>query len=597
MSIGFNSIPSNLLIPFMAVEFDSSKAAQGPAQLNYVGLLIGQMTGQGTATPNTLYKVTSADQVLTYAGRGSQLHLMAKAWFANNQFTEAWIGVLADNSAGVAASGTLTVSGPATAAGTIQGYVAGNLIQVAVASGDSANTIASNLASAIGKHATGTVTCATAIAGNTVTVGSTLFTGASGAATPGAATFSIDTSNNACAASIAAQVNAHAIASKLVVATALSAVVTFRAVVGGTAGEVALTSSGSTLAVSGATLTGDSADTDLPLHASVSSAVVTTYARNKGPTGNDIDMRFNLQPTDRFPAGVSVAVGAMSSGATNPVLTSLIAAMGDRWFQVIAHPYTDATSLSALEAEMLSRAGPMRSIDGACITSAAGTQSTLGTLGTGRNSQFSCIVAQPGKNPLAEPCEFAAAVAAQIAASAANDPAQPFQTLPLVGIVAPDPADLFTNNERNTNAHDGIAGSRSVSGQVVLDAMVTTYQTNAAGTPDTAYQQLNTVLNLLYLRYSFRNRIQTRYPRAKIMDDGQPLPAGQQVLTPSAGAAEAVLWATEMQALGLVEDVDDFKKNVVCQRDLSNPNRLNWLLPPNLVNQFVTGAAQVQFRL
>jgi phage tail sheath gpL-like len=63
---------------------------------------------------------------------------MAKAIFAANKFTETWIGVFDDNGAGVAATGTITVTGPATAAGTISLYLGGTLISVPVASGDAA---------------------------------------------------------------------------------------------------------------------------------------------------------------------------------------------------------------------------------------------------------------------------------------------------------------------------------------------------------------------------------------------------------------------------------------------------------------------------
>ena len=56
------------------------------------------------------------------------LHRMAIAWFASNKSTELWLGVLADNGAGVAATGTIVVTGPATATGTIPLYLGGVLV-------------------------------------------------------------------------------------------------------------------------------------------------------------------------------------------------------------------------------------------------------------------------------------------------------------------------------------------------------------------------------------------------------------------------------------------------------------------------------------
>lgn len=76
-----------------------------------------------------------------------------------------------------------------------------------------------------------TLTAATAVAGDTFLITLAdgtkhLFTGAAGAATLGQATFSVDTGNNACATSIAAQINGYAPFSGVLSASASSAVVT-----------------------------------------------------------------------------------------------------------------------------------------------------------------------------------------------------------------------------------------------------------------------------------------------------------------------------------------------------------------------------------
>jgi hypothetical protein len=88
------------------------------------------------------------------------------------------------------------------------------------------------------KRATGVITVssyANLVSGtdDVVTVGATAFTAQAGAATPGDPTFQAATSNNATATSLAAQINAHAVASLLVYAVASSAVVTLYAVTDG----------------------------------------------------------------------------------------------------------------------------------------------------------------------------------------------------------------------------------------------------------------------------------------------------------------------------------------------------------------------------
>ena len=58
--------------------------------------------------------------------------------------------------------------------------------------------------------------------------------------------------------------------------------------------------------------------------------------------------------------------------------------------------------------------------------------------------------------------------------------------------------------------------------------------------------------------------------------------------------AEAIKLATED---GLIEDIEGFKRDLLIKRSTQNPNRMNAVLTPNLVNQFDIFAAAVQYRL
>lgn len=600
MPISFDQISNSIRTPFVTAEFDNSQADQGDALLPYRVLLIGQRMPSGSAVIDTPVRVTSADQVAQICGRGSMLHRMAKAYFALNKSTETWLGVLGGSSAGILATGSFTVTGPATAAGTVVLYIGGDRIEVAVANADSANTIAGNIATAIGKHAAGTVTLNGAVAGTNITIGTTTFVGTVGGVVLGAATYSVDTSNNAAAASLVAQVHGHATAGKLVRASAASAVVTFRDIAGGAAGNsIPLSSTdGAKAAVSAATLLGATPTaTDLPVHASVSGAVVTTYAKNTGLVANELDMRLNYNDGETLPAGVGVAVGAMSGGASNPTLDNLIAHLGDVWYQLMANPYTDATSLGTLEAELADRFGPSRMIDGFSFTGKNDTYSNVATLGESRNSQHNAIL-RVNDRPT-QSCEIAAATAAVVAIAGSIDPARPFQTLPLTGVKqAMPPSVRDTQDERNLLLFDGVSTLVDAAGGVVrIERLITTYQTNAAGSPDPSYLDVNTMLTLMYLRYSFRNMWSNKYPRHKLGDDGTKFGAGQPVVTPSIGRAEAISWFSDMEELGLVEDLASFKANLVVERNATDVNRLDFLLPPNLINQLIVTAAQIQFRL
>src|SRR5690606_11591573 len=63
-----------------------------------------------------------------------------------------------------------------------------------------------------------------------------------------------------------------------------------------------------------------------------SDAAVTVAFRNAGLVGNSFDMRHSYRDDEALPDGLSLSISALSGGTTNPVLTSLIAAMGDTWY-------------------------------------------------------------------------------------------------------------------------------------------------------------------------------------------------------------------------------------------------------------------------
>lgn len=600
--VAFNSIPSALRVPFVVAEIDSSRAGASPGPQPYRALILGQKLGSGTAAVNSLHKVTNADAVATIAGRGSMLHRQAMGWFAANKSTELWVGVLADNPASVVATKIATLSGTATAAGTLSIYLAGHLVEIPVASGDTAATVAAALATEIGKHAFGTVTFVTPGAGDNVTIGATTFVGTAGAVTLGAATYSVDTDATAAAASLRAQVNAHAVASTVVRASSTAGVVTIRTHAGGLAGNsvVLATTDAVNAAISGATLSGATVDHDHAYHATVVSGAITLHARNAGEVANQWDVRVNYRPdSESTPLGLEIVIAANDVGTTAPSLTAMIAAMGDTQYHVITHPYTDATSLTAIENELASRFGPLRMIDGVAITARNDTYGTLSTLGDSRNSQHSCIL-RTNESPT-PPAEYAAHVAAVVAYYGQIDPARPFQTLPLPFILAPAEGDRDTMQERNLLLYDGISTTRVGFGDLVqIERLITTSQRNAAGSPDVAYLDLNTLLTLAYARSDFRSRMATKYPRHKLGNDSGAYPPGEAIMTPALGKAEAVSWFLDMATRSPVvfdpSALDQFKADLVVVRN-ADVNRLDFLLPPDLINQLIVSAAQIQFIL
>ncbi|MDX1602013.1 MAG: phage tail sheath subtilisin-like domain-containing protein, partial [Salinimicrobium sediminis] len=311
----------------------------------------------------------------------------------------------------------------------------------------------------------------------------------------------------------------------------------------------------------------------------------TITAKNAGEVGNEIDIRLNYFIGEELPEGITAVVTGMSGGTSNPDVQDVIDILGDEWYNIWIGPYTDAANLTAIETELNIRFGPTKQIDAVYFASKRDTLGNLVTFGTGRNSPHVSIIYGTGIPNTAE--EIAAAYGGQVSLEGQADPARPFQTLVLSGILSPKSVDRFTAEENNTLLNSGIATFQVDSGgNVRIQRAITMYQTNAQSAPSIAYLDVNTMLTLMFLRYDFRTQILTKYPRAKLADDGTILPTGQQILTPNGGRAEAVAIFRGWQALGLVENIDQFKNDLVVERDVSDPNRMNWLLPPDLINQF-----------
>lgn len=329
---------------------------------------------------------------------------------------------------------------------------------------------------------------------------------------------------------------------------------------------------------------------------------VTLTAKNAGEAGNELDLRLAYNGED-MPRGLTWTSGAFAKGAGNPDSAALIAALGDVWYHIIVLPWTDKANLRAWEDELVRRFGPLVGMDGVAFCAKRGTVAELVTFGSvgsggeaGGNYAHISIMESSGSPDI--PAVRAARVAAKVAYYGAIDPARPFQTLELTGALAPADADQLTQEERNLLLYSGIATTKvSDGGTVLIERVITNYQRSAAGASDTAYLDVNTLLTLMYLRWDWVNRLARKYPRHKLMDDGNPIPPGQAVMTPKLGRAEAVAAFMDWQELCLVENLEQFKTDLVVERNSRDPNRMDMLMSPDLVNQLRFWPTLIQFGL
>lgn len=369
--------------------------------------------------------------------------------------------------------------------------------------------------------------------------------------------------------------------------------------------SVAVTSGMIATALATAVAAAINANVNLPVTAAVnggSAFQVDITAKNKGVTGNDIDVRLNYQGSragEITPAGIVGTITALSGGTTNPTLTTALANLVDLPFDFIAMAYTDATSIAALTAFLNDTAGRwswQTQIYGHCFIAYRGTFSGLTTFGTGLNDQhMSALGVYDTPTPV---WKVAAAVAAQAAISVRADQAQPIHSVVLADVLAPPIASRFSLSQRNTLLFDGISTFNvDQAGNVILEKLVTTYQTNTFGSPDNSYLDVETLFNLAGILREMRAMVTSKYGRCKMSANGTRLQPGSGVVTPNIIRADIIAKYRDQADRGLVQQPDLFAQALIVQLNSQNPNRVDVLLPDILIARLDVLATLAQFRL
>jgi phage tail sheath gpL-like len=363
---------------------------------------------------------------------------------------------------------------------------------------------------------------------------------------------------------------------------------------------IAVTTSDTPTTVATALAAAINANTDLPVTAGSALGVVTVTAKNKGTPGNDLDLRKNFYGAAQGEAdvpGLTCVIVAMSGGATNPVLTTLLANLNDEPFDFIVSPYTDATSVAALTALLSDTTGRwswLTGLYGGVFMAFRGTSSACATFGLAMNDQHASCMGfndSPTSNFI-----WAAAYAGASAVSIRSDAPRPLNTLTLRGVRAPPLASRFLASQRNTLLFDGIATWKAASdGSVVIERAVTTYQKNGLGQPDDSYLQVERMYQLMAIIRTMRTALVNKFSRAKLVADGTRIPAGSNCVSPSTIRAELIA-QYRLMTPELVQDPDAFAKGLIVEIAADNASRVNVLWDGVLTNGLQQFATLVQFR-
>ena len=264
---------------------------------------------------------------------------------------------------------------------------------------------------------------------------------------------------------------------------------------------------------------------DMPVVASNVAGVVTLTAKNAGQCGNDIDVRIVSRSDAALPI-VSLAVtgpglsrGTLSGGAGNPDMSALIASIATAWYPFILIPWNDANNRSEFAAELDRRFTATVKLDAIGFMGVRGTYGTQTGFGDAGNNKGIVTVGAAGM--LESPWKWAAAWCGVHAFRLINDPSRQSRAIAVVGLTAPDDADVFTPQQSNLLLFNGVSTWEKLpDGTVVIDRTISGYMISNLGVPDTAWLDIMAIAVATRIRYDWRSYIKLLYPNAKLFDDG-----------------------------------------------------------------------------
>jgi len=297
-----------------------------------------------------------------------------------------------------------------------------------------------------------------------------------------------------------------------------------------------------------ATVVGDAieaailADLDCPVTPVNTAGAVAMTADNKGTLGNDIGLSISGTV-----GGLTHSVTGMSGGATDPTLTAVFDAIGDKRYQTIVWPYAAATS--ALTTLLDARFNVSNKVlDGVGITcirdSLANHLTATGALNSESlvyfcdKTESETSYAGPAQMELSpvKSSIFGAVRALRLTDGASisqyvittNGPldsyggaalaSKPyfntaFDNLPLIG------TGRGWNDTEIEQLHDSggsVIGQNTAGNGAIAGEVVTTYKTDSAGNADISFKYLNYVDTASGAREYFFNNLKSRFAQSRL---------------------------------------------------------------------------------
>lgn len=347
------------------------------------------------------------------------------------------------------------------------------------------------------------------------------------------------------------------------------------------------------------------ANLDLPVTASVTGAVVTVTARNKGAVGNDMTIKKSWRRGEDLAAGVTMTIsgvgGHLTGGSGNPDIAPVIAALQARDFDFIGVVSSDDYTLDLLDDEMARRWSAQQQQWSLVFSCARGTPAELNLIGQERNSPFMSVVGLLEGSPVPAFMRMAHYFG-ECVWKLIRHPARPIGAAStLVGEEEIGSEFMLTYSDKQMLLSAGIslvlADERT--GAVHISKTITTYQTNAFGDDDDSWHMLQTPATCALVGAMLRHHINTNILQP------EPILAGEKDrlglvphVTDGMVETDCVALYAEMEKKGLVGSLDYFKRgHIRVGRSGETVDRLNIMFDPDLQNPLYQVGCGVNFYL
>ncbi|MEB0964963.1 phage tail sheath C-terminal domain-containing protein [Citrobacter braakii] len=301
-------------------------------------------------------------------------------------------------------------------------------------------------------------------------------------------------------------------------------------------------------------------------------------ARTKGEWGNGITL---LSSTTA--SGLTLTPTPMTNGETDPDIQPALDAVFAAGHNILICPFSTEAALSALKQHLDKTGGALEQ------RGAVGCAGWVGSLGAGTtlagkvNNGRVSIPWYRGSVKL--PAILAATYGAVMAGE--EDPARPLNALPLTGMDVVEMSQRESRNEQENALHNGLTPIEVGPGNTVqIVRAVSTYTVNAQGVEDVSLLDITSIRTLDYTRKACRERISLRFPREKL-----------STRTPPKVKSELYDVLLKLEDAEILENVAENKAKLLVQKNGKDPNRLDCVVPADVVNGLHVFAGRIDMIL